>query len=240
MQTFSSGRLNPCAPPLGSRTTCSKTTTVTRSCVRDLGRRSCCTGPLPKLEKFDLHTPVRVLNRADKGAKTHDRVTFTDGVLDTYDAMLHAVELQGPNADSVHEVCIDGHEKVLMKTLCGCGKRGGQPIKKKTRSLNNYSNGWFMAVNPADGRVLGVEAVLKPEDNDVKVKVPLAHFAEPSQRRLSGVRPQLLVHREGEDAARAEAAPLLHAGPLSCILATPPSACARPSTSGGCASACAG
>jgi hypothetical protein len=91
--------------------------------------------------------------------------------LRAYDDYMHRVGFLPANPDDVKELCGDGHEKVLVKLCCDDEKpkkRSGPPSSKRSTAFP-YNNGWFMAVNPTDGRVLGVQEQFEPENNQVVI-----------------------------------------------------------------------
>lgn len=59
--------------------------------------------------------------------------------------------------------------KVLMKVSsdCASSKRAGRPSSKKN-NIKPYANGWFMLTEPNSGRILSVEIMRSPENNEVK------------------------------------------------------------------------
>lgn len=84
-----------------------------------------------------------------------------------YDRRVHLYDFVLEGADTVKEVVIDGHAKVLTK-ICGPPPaRGGRPRKNGTSKP--FSNGWFMALHPGSGKILGVKSMASPENNDIAI-----------------------------------------------------------------------
>ena len=46
-------------------------------------------------------------------------------------------------------------------------KRRGRPKKEGKASI--YQNGWYMLVDPRSGRILGVQPMVEPENNEIKI-----------------------------------------------------------------------
>jgi hypothetical protein len=92
---------------------------------------------------------------------------LTDEMIQAYDSWLHAKVFVPKRTGTVKALAIDGHEKVMLK-LCASEDpppRVGRPRKDAAPKL--FSNGWFMMTDPACGRILSVEPMAGPENNDV-------------------------------------------------------------------------
>ena len=50
-------------------------------------------------------------------------------------------------------------------------KRAGRPRGQRSERANTWSNGWMMATDPRTSRVLGVEQMHRPENNEVKTRI---------------------------------------------------------------------
>lgn len=77
----------------------------------------------------------------------------------------------------VLEIVMDGHEKIATKCGSDVPKKDGRP--RKSGAVRHYNNGWFMAMNPADGKILIIEEMFKPEDNKVALRTiqsVLSHY----------------------------------------------------------------
>ena len=103
--------------------------------------------------------------------KVSDRhhVEITPRMLAAYDAWLHADVFPPANVMSVTALAGDGHEKVLTKVCAG------DKVPKKSPPAiggnpKNFTNGWFMVSNPADGRIVSVEQQVEPENNEVTAR----------------------------------------------------------------------
>jgi hypothetical protein len=84
---------------------------------------------------------------------------------------LHEKKFSPSQRSQVTAICIDGHEKVLQR-LCETDgpppMRAGRPHADGTTKM--FTNGWFMASDPGSGRVLSVEPMSQPENNEVAIK----------------------------------------------------------------------
>ena len=65
------------------------------------------------------------------------------------------------------EIVIDGHEKVSSRCSIDPPAHGGRPRKDGTSKRR--TNGWFMAVHPDSGLIIGVQEMIHPENNDLAV-----------------------------------------------------------------------
>jgi len=101
-------------------------------------------------------------------ASKHGNVLLETSMVDKYSDYLHDVIFPGESPSSVKEVAMDGHEKVKMRCT-GATRRVGRP-RKNERQMN-YTNGWFMVVNPADSKILGVLPQRQPENNALKLQI---------------------------------------------------------------------
>ncbi|CAE7307333.1 unnamed protein product [Symbiodinium sp. CCMP2592] len=70
---------------------------------------------------------------------------------------------------AVHEVVIDGHEKVAPKRSGPSPAHAGRP--RKDGSTKQRENGWFMAIDPSSGTVLSVSDMSEPENSAVAKNV---------------------------------------------------------------------
>ena len=68
---------------------------------------------------------------------------------------------------SMCEIVIDGHEKVSSRCSIDPPAHGGRPRKDGTSKRR--TNGWFMAVHPDSGLIIGVQEMIHPENNDLAV-----------------------------------------------------------------------
>lgn len=90
---------------------------------------------------------------------------LTEASLDAYDRYLHKWVFPPSNPHLIKELCGDGHEKVLTKCSGAPMKRAGRP--RTVHRVKSYTNGWFMLICPADGRIVGVNQMLHPENNNI-------------------------------------------------------------------------
>ena len=90
----------------------------------------------------------------------------TQKMLAEYDAWLHKDVFPPAKPDSVTAMAGDGHEKVLTK-VCAGDKMPKKPPQTHHGKPKAFTNGWFMLIKPADGRILSVEQQFEPENNDV-------------------------------------------------------------------------
>ncbi|CAE7719899.1 unnamed protein product [Symbiodinium sp. CCMP2592] len=72
-------------------------------------------------------------------------------------------------AAKMYEVVINGHEKVSSKCASSPPKHGGRPRADGTKKCRN--NGWFMAVHPESGIIVGLREMIDPENNAIAVDV---------------------------------------------------------------------
>ncbi|CAE7341852.1 unnamed protein product, partial [Symbiodinium sp. CCMP2456] len=70
-------------------------------------------------------------------------------------------------AKSMYEIVIDGHEKVSSRCSTATPAHGGRPRKDGT--VKKRTNGWFLAVHPESGLIVGVQEMIHPENNDLAV-----------------------------------------------------------------------
>lgn len=72
-------------------------------------------------------------------------------------------------ASLMKDIVIDGHEKVSSKCAHSPPKRAGRPKSNGIKKRRN--NGWFMAVHPGTGLILGLREMIDPENNNIAVDV---------------------------------------------------------------------
>jgi len=92
---------------------------------------------------------------------------ITDANVSALDTFMHKNVLPALNADDVHAVVADGHEKVLVR-LCaadGAPARAGRP--RDNGQVKRCTNGWFMLVDPTSQRILAVSEMKEPENNAI-------------------------------------------------------------------------
>ncbi|CAE7152049.1 unnamed protein product, partial [Symbiodinium pilosum] len=77
---------------------------------------------------------------------------------------------------AIHEVVLDGHEKVSSVCYDNFPKHGGRP--KADGAAKRRTNGWFMAVHPGKGLIVGLREMYHPENNAVAVQVMVEVTAE--------------------------------------------------------------
>ena len=82
---------------------------------------------------------------------------------------MHQTKCPPENPGSVPEIACDGNEKVLVNVYETDAplKRAGRPPQRK--KCKPYSNGWFMATDPQTGRILTIDYMHEPENNDIKI-----------------------------------------------------------------------
>ena len=87
-----------------------------------------------------------------------------------YDQKVHHRDFPPLNPGSVRELAIDGNEKILMKLNPKDAplKRAGRPPNRQTRKP--YSNAWLFITDPLTSRILCVEYMHEPENNEVKIR----------------------------------------------------------------------
>ena len=88
-----------------------------------------------------------------------------DAHLDLYQAFCSSSVFPPPNRKKVKTVVMDGCLK--LKPLCAepPQKRAGRP-RHSEETVGYHSNGWFMCCDPVSGRILGLEVMHEPENND--------------------------------------------------------------------------
>ena len=80
------------------------------------------------------------------------------------------------SSQAIHEVVLDGHEKVSSVCYDNFPKHGGRP--KADGAAKRRTNGWFMAVHPGKGLIVGLREMYHPENNAVAVQVMVEVTAE--------------------------------------------------------------
>jgi hypothetical protein len=92
---------------------------------------------------------------------------LTETAVQAYDRWLHDRVLAPSRRRDVTAVAIDGHEKVMSR-ICGDAqpmRRAGRP--RDDGHVKKSTNGWFMMVDPSSGRILSVNPMTEPENNDI-------------------------------------------------------------------------
>ena len=98
----------------------------------------------------------------------------TQKMLAEYDAWLHKDVFPPAKPELVTAMAGDGHEKVLTKVCAGAGdKMPKKPPQTHHGKPKPFTNGWFMLINPADGRILSVGQQFELGSNDICAKAML-------------------------------------------------------------------
>ena len=87
-----------------------------------------------------------------------------------YGKHLHDKVLVPDEASAVKEIVGDGNAKISMPCGYATGKRVGRPRKGARSTTRTRSHGWFMLVEPRMMRIVGIQPMMSPENNEVKVK----------------------------------------------------------------------
>ena len=77
----------------------------------------------------------------------------------------HVNHLSQKEKHKVHEIVMDGHEKIAVKCSDVPPAHASRP--KKTGSIKMCNNGWLMVVDPRTGLILTIHKMVNPEKNDV-------------------------------------------------------------------------
>lgn len=90
----------------------------------------------------------------------------TQASLDMYDDWLHATQFPPKSKKHVTHFVMDGHQKVMSRLCAGeaTPKRGGFPRKFTPKQ---FTNGWFMIMDPQSHHVISMTTMHHPENNDV-------------------------------------------------------------------------
>ena len=107
-----------------------------------------------ELEALDVHQSIVIDDE------------LNDAHLELYESYCLSSLLPPADRRKVTSLVIDGHQKVKMQCAEAPSKRAGRPRKSET-SVGNYTNGWMMACDPTSGRILGLQSMFEPEDNQV-------------------------------------------------------------------------
>ena len=107
-------------------------------------------------EKIGKHTSLAIGNELNEEA------------LNQYDHFCHENLFPPSRRNKVTAIVCDGHQKVLMKCL---GKkvstsRSGRPRKDGVKK-EEHNHGWFMVIDPCTSRILAIESLDKPENNEI-------------------------------------------------------------------------
>ena len=120
---------------------------------------------MKEFEEIGSHTNVYI-DTTQRGYKDERHIHITDEDLQKYDEYLHKKVFPGKGRQSVKEIAMDGNQKVMFRCSTVVA-RAGKP--KKDGSSKKFVSGWFMAVSPRDSRVLAAEAMIHPENNEIKL-----------------------------------------------------------------------
>ena len=100
----------------------------------------------------------------------HTEIIIEDEVqnqhLDLYDAYCHSSIFPPHDRRKVTTMVIDGNQKMKMQCAEAPSKRAGRP-RKSEKTVGNYTNGWMLGCDPKSGRILSLQPMHEPENNDV-------------------------------------------------------------------------
>ena len=91
----------------------------------------------------------------------------------------------------VLEIVMDGDEKIATKCGSDVPKKDGRP--RKSGAVRHYNNGWFMAMNLADGKILIIEEMFEPEDNKVALRTIQSCSLALQECQCNHLRPHVLL-----------------------------------------------
>ncbi|CAE7706700.1 unnamed protein product [Symbiodinium sp. CCMP2592] len=94
---------------------------------------------------------------------------LADNFVQEYHKWFQSNEITVKESKSMYELVIDGHEKVSSRCSTITPAHGGRPRKDGT--VKKRTNGWFMAIHPESGLIVGVQEMIHPENNDLAVRM---------------------------------------------------------------------
>lgn len=93
----------------------------------------------------------------------------TEKMIADYDKWLHHCAFPIDNPTSVKELAGDGHEKIL-KRICNGDAKPMKTRKAPGGRAKPFTHGWFMVMDPANGRIVSVVQQFEPENNAVCIE----------------------------------------------------------------------
>ena len=89
-----------------------------------------------------------------------------DAHLDMYDSFCHSSVFPPAGRHLMKTVVLDGNQKVKMHCDVAPMKRAGRP-RKSEHTTGQYHNGWMLGCDPKSGRIISLQVMHEPENNDV-------------------------------------------------------------------------
>ncbi|CAJ1399562.1 unnamed protein product [Effrenium voratum] len=100
----------------------------------------------------------------------HKEIIIDDEVsdqhFDLYEAFCHSSVFPPTKRNQVKALVMDGNQKLKMQCSEAPMKRGGRPRRSKD-TVGTYTNGWMLACDPGSGRILSLQSMHEPENNEV-------------------------------------------------------------------------
>lgn len=89
-----------------------------------------------------------------------------DEHLDLYDAFCHSDLFPPTNRKQMKTLVLDGNQKLKMHCEVAPMKRAGRP-RKSEHTVGQYTNGWMLGCDPKSGRIITLQVMHEPENNEV-------------------------------------------------------------------------